>query len=150
MYDVEMSDSLISRILDKIFPEINAWQNRTLESIYAIVYMDAMVFKVKDDNGFYKNKSLHFAIGITLDGKKDLLGMWLTNNEGAKFWLSIVTEIKNRGVEDILIASVDGLKGFPKGYMQCFSSNGSPTLYNSPDKILFEICRVKISKRIYF
>jgi len=112
MYDVEMSDSLISKIIDKIIPEIKQWQNRTLDSIYPIVYMDAMVFKVKDDNGYYRNKSLHFAIGINLEGKKDLLGMWLTNNEGAKFWLSIVTDLKNRGVEDILIASVDGLKGF--------------------------------------
>ena len=112
MYDVEMSDSLISRIIDKITPEIKEWQDRTLEPIYPIVYMDAMVFKIKDDNGFYKNKALHFAIGINLEGKKDLLGMWITNNEGAKFWLSIVTELKNRGVEDILIASVDGLKGF--------------------------------------
>ncbi len=120
MYGVEMSDSLISRILDKIAPEISAWQSRTLESIYAIVYMDAMVFKVKDDNGYYRNKSLHFAIGITLEGKKDLLGMWLTNNEGAKFWLSVVTDLKNRGVEDILIASVDGLRGFSEAINSVF------------------------------
>ena len=112
MYDVEMSDSLLSRIIDKIMPEIKQWQDRALEPIYPIAYMDAMVFKVKGDNGFYKNRALHFAIGINLEGKKDLLGMWLTDNEGAKFWLSIVTELKNRGVEDILIASVDGLKGF--------------------------------------
>ena len=120
MYDVEMSDSLISRIIDKILPEIKEWQNRTLEPIYPIVYMDAMVFKIKDDNGFYKNKALHFAIGINLEGKKDLLGMWITNNEGAKFWLSIVTELKNRGVEDILIASVDGLKGFSEAINSVF------------------------------
>ncbi|ADR18636.1 transposase mutator type [Calditerrivibrio nitroreducens DSM 19672] len=120
MYGVEMSDSLISRILDKIAPEISAWQSRTLESIYTIVYMDAMVFKVKDDNGYYRNKSLHFAIGITLEGKKDLLGMWLTNNEGAKFWLSVVTDLKNRGVEDILIASVDGLRGFSEAINSVF------------------------------
>lgn len=120
MYDVEMSDTLISRIIDKITPQITAWQNRTLEAIYPIVYMDAMVFKIKDDNGFYKNRALHFAIGITLEGKKDLLGMWLTDNEGAKFWLSIVTELKNRGVEDILIASVDGLKGFSEAINSVF------------------------------
>jgi len=112
MYDVEMSDSLISRIINKIIPEIEEWQNRRLEPIYPIVYMDAMVFKVKDDSGFYRNKSLHFAIGINLEGKKDLLGMWIENNEGARFWLNIVTELKNRGIEDILITSVDGLKGF--------------------------------------
>ncbi len=121
MYDVDMSDSLISRIVDKITPEISQWQNRTLEPIYPIVYMDAMVFKVKDDNGFYRNKALHFAIGINLDGKKELLGMWLTNNEGAKFWLNIVAELKNRGVEDILIASVDGLKGFSDAINTVFS-----------------------------
>ena len=120
MYDVEMSDSLISRILDKIVPEISAWQNRTLESIYPVVYMDAMIFKVKDDNGFYRNKALHFAIGINLEGRKDLLGMWLTNNEGAKFWLSVVTDLKNRGVEDILITSVDGLKGFSEAINSVF------------------------------
>jgi len=74
--------------------------------------MDAMVFKVKDDTGFYKNRTLHFAIGINLEGRKYLLGMWLTDNARAKFWLSIVTVLKNRRVEDILIASVDGLKGF--------------------------------------
>jgi len=120
MYDVEMSDTLIGRIIDKITPQITAWQNRTLETIYPIVYMDAMVFKIKNDTGFYKNRALHFAIGITLEGKKDLLGMWLSDNEGAKFWLSIVTELKNRGVEDILIASVDGLKGFSEAINSVF------------------------------
>jgi len=112
MYGIEVSDSLISKITNKILPELEEWKNRTLEPIYPIVYMDAMVFKIKDDNGYYKNKALHFAIGINLEGKKDLLGMWITDNEGAKFWLSIVTELKNRGVADILISSVDGLKGF--------------------------------------
>ena len=120
MYDIEMSDSLLSRIIDKIMPEIKEWQSRTLEAIYPIVYMDAMVFKIKDDNGFYKNKALHFAIGINIEGKKELLGMWITNNEGAKFWLSIVTDLKNRGVEDILIASVDGLKGFSEAINSVF------------------------------
>jgi transposase-like protein len=120
MYDVKMSDTLIGRIIEQITPQITAWQNRTLEAIYPIVYMDAMVFKIKDENGFYKNRALHFAIGITLEGKKDLLGMWLTDNEGAKFWLSIVTELKNRGVEDILIASVDGLKGFSEAINSVF------------------------------
>jgi transposase-like protein len=120
MYDVQMSDTLIGRIIDKITPQITAWQNRTLEAVYPIVYMDAMVFKIKDDSGFYKNRALHFAIGITLEGKKDLLGMWLTDNEGAKFWLSIATELQNRGVEDILIASVDGLKGFSEAINSVF------------------------------
>lgn len=120
MYDVQMSDTLIGRIIDKITPQVKAWQNRTLEAIYPIVYMDAMVFKIKDESGFYKNRALHFAIGINLEGRKELLGMWLTDNEGAKFWLSIVTELKNRGVEDILIASVDGLKGFSEAINAVF------------------------------
>ncbi len=120
MYDVQMSDTLIGRIIDKITPQVKAWQSRTLEAIYPIVYMDAMVFKIKDESGFYKNRALHFAIGINLQGKKELLGMWLTDNEGAKFWLSIVTELKNRGVEDILIASVDGLKGFSEAINSVF------------------------------
>ena len=120
MYDVEMSDTLIGRIIDKITPQVKAWQNRTFEAVYPIVYMDAMVFKIKDENGFYKNRALHFAIGINLQGKKELLGMWLTDNEGAKFWLAIVTELKNRGVEDILIASVDGLKGFSEAIHAVF------------------------------
>jgi len=120
MYDIDISDTLITRITDKIVPEIKQWQNRTLDPIYPIIHMDAMVFKIKDDNGFYKNRALHLAIGINLEGRKELLGIWLTDNEGAKFWLSIVTELKNRGIEDILIASVDGLKGFPEAINSVF------------------------------
>jgi transposase-like protein len=120
MYDIDISDTLITRITDKIVPEIKQWQNRTLDPIYPIIYMDARVFKIKDDNGFYKNRALHLAIGINLEGRKELLGMWLTDNEGAKFWLSIVTELKNRGIEDILIASVDRLKGFPEAINSVF------------------------------
>ena len=114
MYEVEMSDSLISRIIDKIVPQIREWQSRRLEPLYPIVYMDAMVFDVRDDSGYYVKKSLYFCIGITVGGKKELLGIWLLKNEGAREWLSIITDIKNRGVEDILISSVDGLKGFSK------------------------------------
>jgi transposase-like protein len=120
MYDVEMSDTLISRIIEKIKPEIEEWQRRKLEAIYPIVYMDAMIFKVKNDSGIYQNRALHFAIGINLEGRKELLGMWLEENEGAKFWLSVVTELQNRGVEDILIASVDGLKGFSEAINAVF------------------------------
>jgi putative transposase len=112
MYGIDISDNLISKITDKVIPEIKEFKSRRLNSIYAIVYMDAMVFKIKSDDGFYKNRALHFAIGITLEGKKELLGMWLCDNEGSKFWMRIVTELQTRGVEDILIASVDGLKGF--------------------------------------
>jgi len=85
IYDVKMSDMLISRITNKIIPQVKAWQNRTLEAICPIVYMDAMVFKIKDENRFCKNRALHFAIDINLEGKKELLGMWLTDIEGEKF-----------------------------------------------------------------
>jgi transposase-like protein len=120
IYGIDISDSLISNITDKIIPNLEEWKNRILEPIYPIVYMDAMVFKIKDDTGFYKNRALHFAIGINLEGKKDLLGFWLCDNEGARFWLSIATDLKNRGVKDILIASVDGLKGFSEAINSVF------------------------------
>jgi len=88
------------------------WQNRPLDSIYPIVYLDCIVVKVRQDNSVI-NKAVFLALGINLEGHKELLGMWIAENEGAKFWLSVLTELKNRGVQDILIACVDGLKGFP-------------------------------------
>lgn len=102
IYDIDISNSLISRITDKIIPEIEQWQNKTLEAIYPIVYMDTMVFKTKDYKGYHKNKALHLVIGINTDGKKELLGIWLGDNKGAQFWLPVITDLKNRGVEDIL------------------------------------------------
>lgn len=119
LYGLEISKSAISSITDKVLPEIKSWQSRPLEKIYPIVYMDAMVFKVKNENTI-SNRAMHFCIGINLEGKKDLLGIWITDNEGAKFWLSIITELKNRGVEDILIACVDGLKGFTEAINAVF------------------------------
>jgi len=119
LYGLEISKSAISTITDKVLPEIKSWQSRPLDKIYPIVYMDAMVFKVKSENTI-SNRAMHFCIGINLEGKKDLLGIWITDNEGAKFWLSITTELKNRGVEDILIACVDGLKGFTEAIRAVF------------------------------
>lgn len=112
IYQTEVSPDLISTITDEVMSEVDAWQTRPLDRLYAILYLDAIVIKVKD-NGQVKNKSLYLAIGITMEGNKEVLGMWMSLNEGAKFWLSVVTELKNRGVHDILIACVDGLKGFP-------------------------------------
>lgn len=119
LYGLEISKSAISVITDKVLPEIKSWQSRPLDKIYPIVYMDAMVFKVKNESTI-SNRAMHFCIGINLEGKKDLLGIWITDNEGAKFWLSIITELKNRGVEDILIACVDGLKGFSEAIRAVF------------------------------
>jgi putative transposase len=112
IYQTQVSPETISVITDEVMGEVEAWQNRPLNRLYPILYLDAIVLKVRD-NGQVKNKALYLAIGISMEGNKEVLGMWMSVNEGAKFWLSVVTELKNRGVEDILIACVDGLKGFP-------------------------------------
>ena len=112
LYDVDISSSLVSRVTDNILEDITAWQNRPLSSVYPIVYLDCIVVKVRQDKQII-NKAIYLALGVGLDGKKELLGMWLSENEGAKFWLGVLTELQNRGVQDILIACVDGLKGFP-------------------------------------
>jgi len=119
IYGVEVSPSLISAVTDAVADEVKAWQNRPLDLIYPIVYMDAIRVKVRD-NGHVMNKAVYLAIGITMDGVKDVLGMWVAENEGAKFWLQVVTELRNRGVQDIFIACVDGLKGFPEAIETVF------------------------------
>ena len=112
IYDVDISSTLVSRVTDNILDDITAWQNRPLSSVYPIVYLDCIVVKVRQDKQII-NKAIYLALGVALNGKKELLGMWLSENEGAKFWLGVLTELQNRGVQDILIACVDGLKGFP-------------------------------------
>jgi putative transposase len=113
MYGVEVSPTLISQVTEAVTEEVRLWQNRPLDDIYPIVYLDAVRIKVKH-NGSIITKAVYLAIAVTMDGVKDVLGMWAAETEGAKFWLSILTELKNRGVKDILIACVDGLKGFPE------------------------------------
>jgi putative transposase len=112
IYAIDVSADLISTVTDGVIQEVEAWQMRPLDPIYPIVYMDALVLKVKD-NGQIKNKAMYLAVGINMEGHKEILGFWMSLNEGAKFWLSVVNELKNRGVQDIFIACVDGLKGFP-------------------------------------
>ena len=119
MYGVEVSPTLISQVTDAITEEITLWQNRPLEEVYPIMYLDAVRVKVRH-NGSVINKAVYLAIGVTLDGQKDVLGMWVAETEGAKFWLQVVTELKNRGVKDIFIACVDGLKGFPEAIEAVF------------------------------
>lgn len=113
MYDVDISPTLVSHITESVIEDVRQWQNRPLDSIYPIVFMDGIVVKIRDGQRIV-NKSIHIVLGINLQGRKELLGLWLTENEGAKFWLGILTELKNRGLRDILIACVDGLKGFPE------------------------------------
>ncbi len=112
MYDADVSPTLISKVTDAIKEQVAEWQNRPLDALYPIVYLDCIVVKVRQ-NGSVINKSVFLALGINTEGRKELLGMWLAENEGAKFWLNVLTELKNRGLQDILIACVDGLKGFP-------------------------------------
>ena len=112
MYDADVSPALVSKVTDAVMEQVVEWQNRPLDAIYPIVYLDCIVLKVRQDSRVI-NKSVFLALGINIEGQKELLGMWLAENEGAKFWLNVLTELKNRGLNDILIACVDGLKGFP-------------------------------------
>ena len=113
MYQVEVSPTLISNVTEAVLEEVKAWQARPLDAIYAIVYLDALVVKMRSD-GRVENRAVYVAIGITLAGQKEVLGLWTSANEGAKFWLQVLTEMQNRGLKDIFIACVDGLKGFPQ------------------------------------
>ena len=113
IYAVEVSLDLISSVTDSVLEEVKAWQNRTLDAVYPIVFMDALRVKIRD-NGHVINKAVYMALGVNLDGNKEVLGLWVAKEEGAKFWLKVVTELKNRGVKDMFIACVDGLKGFPE------------------------------------
>jgi len=112
LYDTEISASLVSRVTDAVIDQVVEWQARPLDPVYPIVYLDCIVLKIRQNKQVI-NKSIYLALGVNLEGHKELLGMWISENEGAKFWLGVLTELQNRGVNDILIACVDGLKGFP-------------------------------------
>jgi len=111
-YDTEISATLVSRVTDAVIDQVVEWQARPLDPIYPIVYLDCIVLKIRQNKQVI-NKAVYLALGVNLEGHKELLGMWISENEGAKFWLGVLTELQNRGVKDILIACVDGLKGFP-------------------------------------
>ena len=113
MYGAEVSATLVSKVTDAVIDQMTEWQSRPLDPLYPIVYLDCIVVKVRQNKQVI-NKSIYIALGIDLEGHKQLLGLWIAETEGAKFWLSVLTELKNRGVEDILIACVDGLSGFPQ------------------------------------
>lgn len=119
LYGIEVSPTLISNVTNKIVPLIKEWQNRPLQGVYAVVYMDAIHFKVKQD-GAIVNKAAYMVIGIDLDGNKDVLGMWIGENETSKFWLSVLNDLRNRGVQDILIICVDNLNGFSEAISACY------------------------------
>jgi len=112
MYDADVSPTLISRVTNAVIEQVVEWQARPLDAVYPIVYLDCLVVKIRQDKKVI-NKAVYLALGVNVEGHKELLGMWISENEGAKFWLNVLTELQNRGVKDILIACVDGLKGFP-------------------------------------
>lgn len=119
MYGIEVSDDMISNITDKIIPQIKEWHSRKLDPIYAIAYLDAIHFKVREDSKVL-NKAAYLILGIDLDGKKDILGIWIGNEESARFWLSVLTDLQNRGVQDILITCSDNLTGFSEAIKSVF------------------------------
>lgn len=112
LYGVEVSPTFISNVTDAVMDEVKIWQSRPLDHVYPILYFDAIVVKIRSDKQVI-NKAIHLALGVNMDGEKELLGMWINVTEGAKFWLSVLTELKNRGVHDVLICCCDGLTGFP-------------------------------------
>ena len=119
MYGVEVSPALISEVTDAVSEEVKAWQSRPLEPIYGIVFLDALYVKMRHE-GRVENRAVYVAIGVDLEGRKEVLGLWTSANEGAKFWLGVLTELKNRGVRDVLIVCIDGLKGFPQAIESVF------------------------------
>jgi transposase-like protein len=121
LYGLEVSPDLISRVTDAVLDEVKEWRSRALDAVYPVVIFDALRVKIRDkDSRIVKNKAVYLALGITGDGQREVLGLWIADTEGAKFWLAVMTELRNRGVQDILIAVVDGLKGFPDAINSAF------------------------------
>lgn len=119
LYGVEVSPGLISRVTDAVIEAVREWQNRPLDPLYPIVFFDALRVKIRDE-GLVRNKAVYVALALTAEGDKEVLGLWIEQTEGAKFWLKVMNELKNRGVQDLLIAVVDGLKGFPEAIAAVF------------------------------
>jgi putative transposase len=119
LYSVEVSPDLISRVTDAVLDEVQDWQNRPLDRVYPVIFFDALRVKIRDE-GLVRNKAVYVALALTMEGEKEVLGLWIEQTEGAKFWLKVINELKNRGVQDVLIAVVDGLKGFPEAIATVF------------------------------
>lgn len=119
LYGIHVSNVTINTVTDKLLPELQAWRERPLEAVYPIVWLDAIHYKIKE-NGRFISKAVYTILGLNIDGKKELLGLYLSESEGAHHWLSVLTDLHNRGVQDILIACVDGLKGFPEAIESVF------------------------------
>ena len=143
-----ISPETISSITDRVLPELQSWRNRTLDAVYPIVWLDGIHYKVMDDKNRPVSRVIYNVLGLTADGRKDLLGMYIAKSEGANFWLSVLTNLQNRGVHDILIACVNGLKGFPDAIGSVFpQTTVQPCI--SPDPFLSEVCGLKKPERVY-
>ena len=139
MFDAKVSHSIISQVTESVQEEVELWKNRPLDEVYPIVYLDCIHVKICHNKQIV-NKAIYLALGVNLDGHKELLGMWISEHEGAKFWLSVLTELNNRGVQDILIACVDGLTGFPEAIEAVFPSHTHSALYCSSHTQLATFC----------
>ena len=157
MYGVDVSHTLISEVTQSVLEEVESWQKRPLESVYPVLYLDCISVKVHQDKRVV-SKSVYLALGITLDGHKELLGMWISENEGSKFWMGILDELKGRGVKDILIACVDGLSGFPEAIHAVYPQTKVQAVHRASDSQFTELCFVqraqggcrRLKENIYF
>jgi transposase-like protein len=148
MYDADISHTTLSAITDRIIPVIKEWQARPLEDVYCIVWLDAMHYKVKDE-GRIVSRAVYHVLGINKEGRKDLLGMYVSESEGANFWLGVLSDLRNRGVEDILIACIDNLHGFAEAIQSTFPKDRSAELHCSPDSQQPQVCGQQRSETIF-
>jgi transposase-like protein len=146
-YRVEVSADFISTVSDSVIEEVVEWQNRPLEGMYPVIFFDALRVKIRDE-GTVKNKAVYLALGMGPDGRRDVLGLWIEQNEGAKFWLKVMNELRNRGVEDILIAVVDGLKGFPEAITAVFPLTSVQTCIVHLTRFSLSFCGWKERKQV--
>ena len=142
MYGIEVSPTLISNVTDAVIEEVKLWQNRPLEELHPIVYLDALMVKVRDE-GHIQNKAIYVVLGVNLEGQKEVLGLWVAQTEGAKFWLQVLTELQNRGVKDIFIACVDGLKGFPEAIEAVYPRTEVPALHRASGAGFAQLCALE-------
>ncbi len=132
IYGVKVGRDLISRVTDAVMDDVRAWQQRPLEDVYPVVFLDCLVLKIRE-GGTVQRRACYLALGVTVDGERDVLGMWFQETEGAKFWMQVLTELKQRGVQDILICCVDGLKGFPEAIEAIFPKTVGADVHRAPD-----------------
>ena len=138
IYGVKVGRDLISRVTDAVMDDVREWAKRPLEDIYPIVFLDCMVLKIRE-GGTVQRRALYLALGVTLEGDRDVLGMWFQETEGAKFWMQVLNELKQRGVQDILICCVDGLTGFPEAIEAIFPQDDRPNMHRPPDPLVPEV-----------